>query len=201
MLKDRIADKEMWTYSPQVAYRPRRKLLERLEENDPLFTFIDTYMSDLEFEFEPIMEDGRFVCLPYDCKQQGFGICVSRRHPGLLEICHLWYPCEYSSKRLKIGLKQVYVPIIYFLPYRMDGTAILFDLIYEIFYEGGSCGEKYCCNFTFDGKFVVKLEGDFLDDVKGAETKIKQELARHDIDQMTVDYSEELIQFLYRITS
>ena len=38
--------------------------VRRIKANDLLFTFIDRYLGDMDYAFEPGM-DGMFICLPY----------------------------------------------------------------------------------------------------------------------------------------
>lgn len=111
VLKEKIVDPGMWNFIPGVSPIPTKDGLKRLKENDPLFSFIDKYMSDIEFDFEPLMEDGRFICLPANPAHQGFGICVSKQAPETyLEICHFWYPAEFTNKKFTVIVDQLYMP-------------------------------------------------------------------------------------------
>lgn len=81
-LNDDIADEGLWSMIPAVNANSRASILKRLKQNEILFDFIDEHMPHLEYAFEPIMQDGRFVCLPRNPQQQGFGLCASLKYPG-----------------------------------------------------------------------------------------------------------------------
>ncbi len=170
-LKDMIADPMMWLLIPGVpgeADSPAGK--KRLKENDPLFTFIDTYFPDKEFGFEPIMTDGRFVFLPPDPNHQGFGITAAKNSSVLLEVCHFWYPAEYSEKPLIANaLNQLYSP-----GFLMASKERLRDLAQKYFYDA-SYENNYvgACVFPFGPDHAAVLEGYFLDNLPETEKIIR----------------------------
>lgn len=171
-LKDMIADPMMWQLIPGVpgeANSPAGK--KRLKENDPLFSFVDTYFPDNEFGFEPIMTDGRFVFLPEETTHQGFGICASKTSSAMLEICHFWYPAEYSEKPLIANcLNQLYAPGFLMAPgepLRDLAQKYFYDTSYENEYVGG-------CVFPFGPGHAAVLEGYFLDNLPETEKIIRE---------------------------
>ena len=109
-LKRAIADDGMWYLIPCVSGgMDSPQGIQRIKENDLLFSFIDQYFPDAPFAFEPYMEDGRFVFLPDNVEHQGMGVRISKDAPGYLDICQFWYPAEFTQKQLMID--QLCVPV------------------------------------------------------------------------------------------
>ena len=77
-LKFKIADIGMWSMIPAVkGDMDSPSGLNRLKENDILFSFIDEYFPNDPYAFEPNMQDGRFMFLPDEVRHQGMGVCAS----------------------------------------------------------------------------------------------------------------------------
>ncbi|MBQ8707401.1 MAG: hypothetical protein IJ523_04885 [Succinivibrionaceae bacterium] len=52
------------------------------------------------------------------------------------------------------------------------------------------------CSFTFNGKNVVTLEENFLDDLPRTEEKIRRETAKLQIPQYTREFIDSFIEFM-----
>lgn len=193
-LKEKIANPSMWFLIPGVSGTVSdRNGLRRLNENDLLFSFIDEYFPDDPFEFEPNMKDGRFVMLPKQVDHQGMGILVSRDLPGFLEIGHFWYPGEYAKKKIAIGpFTQIYVPI-----FQMKPGPKLAAMVREIYFPEKPRKTKLC-TFPFAENITVTLKGDFLDNMKSTEKKIRDVLKNQP--DMIQRNGEGLIHFMKKIT-
>ena len=192
-LKKQIADEGMWYLIPCVdcdMNSPKGR--KRIKENDLLFSFIDEYLSDFPFAFEPNMLDGRFVCLPDNVRHQGIGLCVSKEIPGFLEICHFWYPAEFTEKKIGFGPGQVYVSML-----SMKSAKDLAEIIRKLYSESKPEDERYC-TFTFGNPDrIVTLRGYFLDDLEGSVKKIKNALRGTTAPEKR--NAEGLIEFIQRI--
>ncbi len=93
----------MWAFIPAVDYSINSpKGVKRLEKHHVLFEFIDNYLGEMPFAFEPNMQDNRYVLLPDDVGHQGIGVTVSSEVPGFLEVGHFWYPFEFTEKTLHL---------------------------------------------------------------------------------------------------
>ncbi len=193
-LIEKITDTGMWGMIPGVDYTmesPRG--VRRLKENQLLFTFIDEFFPDDKYAFEPNMQDGRYVFLPSDVGHQGIGVCASQALPGFLDVGHFWYPCEFSEKDVTVGGAQVYVPIFSAKPGKT-----LADLLRSIYlYENDTYHKGYYCTFPFDAELIVKLEGNFLDDVSRSAKKIRKALKGKS--EQTRQNGERLIGFMESI--
>ncbi len=193
-LIEKITDTGMWGMIPGVDYTmesPRG--VRRLKENQLLFTFIDEFFPDDKYAFEPNMQDGRYVFLPSDVGHQGIGVCASQALPGFLDVGHFWYPCEFSEKDVTVGGAQVYVPIFSAKPGKT-----LADLLRSIYlYENDTYHKGYYCTFPFDAELIVKLEGNFLDDVSRSAKKIRKALKEKS--EQTRQNGERLIGFMESI--
>ena len=192
-LKAKIVDEGMWYLIPCVDCDINSPIgRKRIKENDLLFSFIDEYLSDLPFAFEPNMLDGRFVCLPDNVGHQGIGLCVSKEIPGFLEICHFWYPVEFTEKKLAGGLDQVYVSML-----SMKSSQNLADVIRRIYSEDGLGDDRYC-TFTFGNPDrIVTLHGNFLDNLKDSVRTIRNALKGASAPEKR--NAEGLIEFMQRI--
>ena len=191
-LKEQIADVGMWGLIPSVNYSMKSpKGIKRINDNMPLFKFIETYFADDKYAFEPNMLDGRYVFLPANVNHQGIGVCVSEQIPGFLEVCHFWYPCEYTQKKISIGPGQVYVPI-----YNIEPDEYFAEIIRKIYIDNAITGRKFC-TFPFEPGIAVTLKGDFIDDIAGTE-KIIKSIVKTD-DPITVKTAKALIDFLKRL--
>ena len=172
-LKAQITDICMWALIPgvdsNIASKAGRK---RLQENDLLFTFIDQYLPDIPFAFEPNMRDGRFVYLPKNVCHQGIGICVSEDFPELLEVGHFWYPSDFTKIPVPLGMDQVYVSMFCARPEQ------LVKMVKEIYgpeKETVRDRERYC-TFPFTPDNIVTLDGYFMDQIDQAAQKIRTAL-------------------------
>ncbi len=161
-LKELIADEDQWIMHPP--FRPMEGAygVRRIKANDLLFTFIDRYLGDMDYAFEPGM-DGMFICLPYYVIHQGIGLRVNREDPSRLEICELWYPGEYSGKNIMMPMMQKYSPM-YLLP--DDRTDEVTGKIREYFaLRPKSFPDDNYCTFSFALDHCVMLEEHFLDNL------------------------------------
>ena len=193
-LKERIVDDGMWALIPSVTYSMgSRKGIKRIEENDLLFSFIDKYFPEEPYAFEPNMLDGRFVLLPDNVSHQGMGVCVSKDLPGFLDVCHFWYPCEYTEKTIGIGPSQIFVPI--FMAKPGDELA---QMVRKVYMEESNQHDSFC-TFPFNMDLTVKLNGYFLDDLNRAEKTIRRSLRK--CSSHIQRSGEELIGFMERIMS
>lgn len=194
LLKAKIADPGMWAFVPSVNYSMESKEgIRRLKENDPLFTFIDTYFPDMIFAFEPNMQDGRFVFLPEHVTQQGTGVCISKKMPGFLEVGHFWYPMEYTEHPLVFPLDQVYVAMFSHKP-----DPELARMIRNIYAPKPMKPTDQCCIFPFGKDVTVTLGEDFLDRLSESERIIRNALKNQD--PMIQRNGEGLIMFMRQIT-
>ena len=171
-LKEKIADIGMWGLIPAVtgplnsAYGKKRII-----ENDSLFSFIDRYVPDVDYDFEPNMRDGRYVFLPGDVGHQGIGISASLQMPGLLEIAHFWYPDEFTERHpSSLGGGQVYVCNFMVLP-----GEELAQMVRRIYINEKPVPRHYC-TFPFTLDKVVTLKGNFLDHKEDAIKLIRETL-------------------------
>ena len=189
-LKEKIADLGMWAAIPAVTGSMNSRFgVQRLKENDPLFSFIDEYFSEEPYAFEPNMEDGRFVFLPDNVSHQGIGICASKSLPGFLEVGHFWYPREYTDKNLP-EYAQVYVPMFSVWP-----NQELLDMVKRVYWDNRK--GKYC-TFPFLPDTIVTLEGDFLDNPEKAVKIIRKALK--DKEPQIQRSGEGLIMFIERLS-
>ena len=116
------------------------------------------------------LQDGRFVFLPEDVGHQGVGICVSKEFPGFLEVCHFWYPCEFTEKTIPFGPGQVYVPMFSARPEQ------LVEMVQRVYMEYRKQGYMYYCTFPFNPDVVVTLEDNFLDKMSQSIRRIRTAL-------------------------
>lgn len=184
-LKDKIVDEGMWSLIPGV--NPDISGLDgarRMKENELLFEFIDQFFPDGPYAFEPNMEDGRFVLLPENVRHQGIGVCVSNELPGLLEVCHFWYPLEFRGT---FSARQAYCPV-----FSMKPGERLAELVKKIFNQKEDA--EHYCTFAFTPDIVVTLKGDFLNNVNKAARTIREALK--DADERTQSNGEALIHFM-----
>lgn len=174
-LKNKIVDPMMWSMIPGVSSISTRNGQKRLKENDALFSFIDRYLSDVDFAFEPVMSDGRFVCLPPDPAHQGFGVCVSKLMPEThLEICHFWYPWEFTEKSFDIFIDQLYKPSFLIAIDNSQQINACLEMIKRVFSNNDD--SRYC-TFAFSPEKYITFQGNFLDDLKTSENKIRELIA------------------------
>lgn len=171
LLKEKIADDGMWSMIPAVrGSMHSSEGIRRLKENDLLFLFIDQFFPDGPFDFEPNMEDGRFVFLPENVSHQGIGICASKNLPGLLEVSHFWYPYEFTEKRISFGPGQVYVPVFSARPEQ------LVELVRRVYMGSEPPGLMCYCTFPFNLDVMVTLEDNFLDRMNWSARQIRAAL-------------------------
>lgn len=193
ILKQRIADLGMWGMIPAVRYSMNSpEGIKRLKANDVLFTFIEQYFEDVPFAFEPNMQDGRYVFLPHDVRHQGIGICASIELPGFLEIGHFWYPEEFSAKGLDID--QVYVA-----QYSTKPDLVFANRIRALYTENRKSRQGLYCTFPFDQDTVLRLEGNFMDQLNKTSQTIR--IALRDRSPQVQRNGEGLILFMERIMS
>ena len=189
-LKTQIADIGMWSLIPGV--NSDINSLEgtrRMKNNEPLFTFIDTYFPDGPFAFEPNMQDGRYVFLPSVVDHQGIGVCASTEMPGYLDVGHFWYPEEYTNRGTAFHIDQVWVCM-----FKTNLFDELAKIVRELYFDDSK--EKFC-TFPFGPQHMVRLEGDFLDKLNPSIRKIRAELK--EADPMIQRDGEGLIEFMKRI--
>lgn len=190
-LKTKIADDGMWSLIPGVNSNIDSVAgTRRMKENEPLFTFIDKYFPDRPYDFEPNMQDGRFVLIPKDVNHQGIGICASKDFPGFLEVGHFWYPCEFTEKGTAFPIDQVYIAMFSSNLYNE-----LAEMVRKVF-EGKGTDEGYC-TFPFAMDCIVTLEGNFLDTMIKSVRKIRDALK--DKDPQVQRNGEGLIEFMKRV--
>ena len=190
-LKNKIADFGMWQLIPAVTGDiDSSQGIQRLQENDLLFTFIDQYFPDAPYAFEPNMQDGRFMFLPDYVGHQGIGICASLDLPGFLEIGHFWYPGEFTEKEISIGMAQVYVPIFSTKP-----GSELADMVQKVYMNDDI--RTLHCTFSFHTDQIITLKGNFLDHLPQSIKKIRDALK--DSDNMIRRNGEGLIEFMQNI--
>ena len=191
-LKEKIADLGMWSLIPAVTGKMNSRFgVQRLKENDPLFSFIDEFFSEYPYAFEPNMQDGRFVFLPDNVSHQGMGVCVSKMLPGFIEVGHFWYPPEFTSEDLP-GYDQVYVSMFSARPDKE-----LLDMIKRVYLDNRDQHGKYC-TFPFLTDTVVTLEGDFLDNLDESVKTIRRAL-KNKSPQIQRN-GEGLIMFMQRLS-
>ena len=192
-MKEQIADDGMWGFIPCVDYAMNSpKGRRRLKQNDLLFSFVDEFFPEFPFAFEPNMIDGRYVLLPEYVNHQGVGLCVSNDLPGFLEMCHFWYPADYTEKTIPFGPAQVYIPIL-----SMKSSKELADIISRVFIEDNTKQEPHC-TFTFGNpEKIVYLRGYFLDNLDITKKTIKEALK--DAKPQEKRNAEGLIGFMERI--
>lgn len=192
MLKEHIADDGMWFLIPGInGGMDSREGIQRLKENDLLFRFIDRFFPEGPFAFEPNMQDGRFVFLPENVHHQGVGICVSKELPGLLEVGHFWYPCEFTEKTISFGPGQVYVPMFSAKPEQ------LVEMVKKIYKESKEPDHIRYCTFLFNPDVNVTLKGCFLDKMSQSVKHIRTAL-RKEASQIQRN-GEGLILFMKRV--
>lgn len=195
-LIEKITDENMWEQIPGVDYpMDSPEGVSFLRENHLLFKFVDSFFEDDKYAFEPNMQDGRFVFLPGDVGHQGIGVCVSANMPGFLEIGHFWYPCEFSEKNVTVGGAQVYVPIYFARPGKE--LAEILKKVYRM--ENDTYHKGYYCTFPFDAELIVKLEGNFLDEMARSVGIIRS--AVKDRSEQTQRNGEGLIGFMQKIVT
>ena len=186
-LRQLIADDGMWYVIPAVSEKMNsRSGIRRLEENHPLFSFIDTYLSDFPYAFEPNMKDGRFVLLSANVSHQGLGVSVSRELPGYLEVGHFWYPAEFTNR--KVDVDQVYVPAF---------SARIGQELADMIRNHFEAGSGYICTFPFTMDLVVTLKENFLDRLPQTENIIRRALKNSD--DLIKKNGEGLIQYMRKI--
>lgn len=191
-LKEKIADLGMWSLIPAVTGNMNSQFgVQRLKENDPLFSLIDEFFSEDPYAFEPNMMDGRFVFLPENVSHQGMGVCASKIMPGFLEVGHFWYPPEFTSQKLP-GYDQVYVSMFSGRPDKE-----LLDMIKRVYFDNRNSYKKYC-TFPFFTDTVVTLEGDFLDNLDESVKTIRKALK--DKNPQIQRNGEGLILFMKRLS-
>ena len=186
-LKAKIADDSMWSLIPGV--NPDISGLDgarRLKQNDLLFEFIDQYFPEGPYAFEPNMADGRFIMLPDNPSHQGTGVCVSNELPGLLEVCHLWYPLEYMGQ---ISGRQAYCP-----SFSMKPGERLAKMVRQAF--SPQVSEVQYCTFAFTPDLIVTLRGNFMNEINKTARTIRDALK--DADEQIKSNGEALIHFMKR---
>jgi hypothetical protein len=192
LLKEKIADDGMWSMIPAVrGSMHSSEGIRRLKENDLLFLFIDQFFPDGPFDFEPNMEDGRFVFLPENVCHQGIGICASKDLPGFLEVSHFWYPCEFTEKRISFGPGQVYVPVFSARPEQLA------EMVRRVYMGSEPPGLMHYCTFPFSLDTMVTLEDYFLDSMSWSVRRIRAAL-KNETPQIRRN-GEGLIQFMQKI--
>lgn len=192
ILKQRIADLGMWVTIPAVRCSMNSPDgIKRLEANDVLFTFIDQYFQDIPFAFEPNMQDGRYVFLPHDVSHQGIGICASKELSGFLEVGQFWYPDEFTAKR-NLHIDQVYVAQYSTKPY-----LVFANRIRTLYTENRKSRQSHYCTFPFDPDTVLRLDGDFMDQLNKASQIIRNTLM--DRSPQVQRNGEGLILFMERL--
>ncbi len=192
-LKEHIADTGMWCMIPGVNYHmDSPKGIERLKKNDVLFTFIDQYFQDMPFAFEPNMRDGRFVFLPADVSHQGIGICASAMFDGFLDVGHFWYPAEFTRDQ-RLHIDQVFIPQFSARP-----DPEFAQKIKKLYSERIDRRGSYYCTFPFAPDCIVRLKGNFMDDVGKAGKAIREALK--DQGSMIQKHGEQMIHFMHQIT-
>lgn len=184
-LKAKIADENMWSLIPGV--EPDICGLDgarRMKQNELLFEFIDQYFPDAQYAFEPNMADGRFIMLPDNPSHQGMGVCVSNDLPGLLEVCHLWYPLEYMGQ---ISGRQAYCP-----SFSMKPDERLAKTVRKAF--NPQVSEVQYCTFAFTPDLIVTLRGNFMNEMNKTARTIRDALK--DADEKVQSNGETLIHFM-----
>ena len=191
-LKQRITDLGMWFMIPTVRCSMNSpEGIKRLEANDVLFTFIDPYFQDVPFAFEPNMRDGRYVFLPHDVSHQGIGICASKELPGSLEVGQFWYPGEFTAKG-SLNIDQVYAA-----QYRTKPDQAFANRIRVLYAESQKSRKSYYCTFPFDPDTVLRLDGNFLDQLSKTSQIIRNALKERS--PQVQRNGEGLILFMERI--
>lgn len=192
-LKEKIAEEGMWQLCPAIPGDLQSDYgIERLWENDLLLSFVDEYFTLDKFAFEPNMQDGRFVFLPYDVRHQGVAVSVSKQLPGFLEVGQFWYPGEFTEKRIKFTpLQQAYAPAFWAKP----GQELV-DFVRRLYIEESR--PQMRCTFPFTADLVVTLDGYFLDDLDASIKKISDAL-RYSSSQVRRN-GQGLIEFMQWVT-
>jgi hypothetical protein len=191
-LKSLIADDGMWYLIPAVSGGMNSPAgIQRLKENDLLFTFIDQYFPDDPFAFEPIMQDGRFVFMPQYVDHQGIGVCVSKDMPGFLEVCQFWYPREYTEKPIEGD--QLYVPV-----FALEPCPELASMIREV-YMYKKIPHQPFCTFPLYLNLVVTLKGNFLDKMNQTAKTIRA--AVKDSHPQVQKIGEDMIAYMMDLVS
>ena len=172
-LKEKIVDDGMWALIPAVKGGLKTAAgKRRLRENDLLFSFIDEFVADVPYDFEPNMRDGRFVFVPGNVSHQGIGLSVSGAISGFLEVAHFWYPSEYMEKPdTFLGGGQVYV-----CNFMMRPSEELAQLVRRVYVDDARNMKEHYCTFPFDADTVVTLKGNFIDHKKEAIKLIRDSL-------------------------
>ncbi len=192
-LKDQIADDGLWAFIPAVDYSMNSpKGIKRLEKHHVLFEFIDNYLGDMPFAFEPNMQDNRYVLLPDDVGHQGMGVTVSSEVPGFLEVGHFWYPSEFTEKTLPIGPDQVYVA-----NFCMKPGPELANMVKDIYTRKNEADDGNFCTFPFSPDHVVTLSGYFMDHTNKSAEIIRNVLK--DAEYSIKRNGEGLIEFMQRM--
>ena len=155
-----MPQKEKKTWGRTFCIRPRVSFM----------TFETQMGTDTKGPSLCFLQDGRFVFLPEDVGHQGVGICVSKEFPGFLEVCHFWYPCEFTEKTIPFGPGQVYVPMFSARPEQ------LVEMVQRVYMEYRKQGYMYYCTFPFNPDVVVTLEDNFLDKMSQSIRRIRTTL-------------------------
>ena len=115
------------------------------------------------------------------------GVCVSNEMPGLLEVCHLWYPLEYMGQ---ISGRQSYCP-----SFSMKPGERLAKMVKKVL--SPQVSEVQRCTFAFTPDLLATLRGNFMNEMYKTARTIREALKG--ADEKIQSNGEALIHFMKQV--